>query len=323
MYAQYVYKAGSTKANVLADIVALLTGTTNKALLSADCVQVNTEILTTESVAGWTLHDGAAGTNRVILSAPCEDAVFTKYVGIDINTDGNFKFGGASTWDAVAHTGTKCIVINNDPVAFSGFINVTHFSLAAGGTIFIQASVRHLFIYCRIAAANCVGFLVTEFSREGINTTDTTYPNWFIIEAASGGGGWRPFCKSPVSAGEANSANGYMNYTGVSFTIPVTPSYSQVSGIVGQATFRNASEVVGYEAIPLDSLLLIGGYIANLGTVMQGSGADILGKNKAPGMYCKAGGNFDTMILNGKTYIRISNLSVVGSVNWPIWFLMG
>jgi hypothetical protein len=109
MYAKYAYTAAATVANVMSDLVALLTGESNKANLSAGCDQANTEIIATIP-AGWTLHDAAAGTNKQVLKAPFSyNGSLFKFLMLDhsLNTNTRLTLYGYETWNEVAHTGTN------------------------------------------------------------------------------------------------------------------------------------------------------------------------------------------------------------------------
>jgi hypothetical protein len=108
MYAKYAYTASATPAQIVSDLVALLTGTTNKATLGAGCDQANTEIISTIP-AGWTIHDASAGTNKQVIKAPFSyNGALFKYLMLDhsISTT-RITFYGYETWDAIAHTGTN------------------------------------------------------------------------------------------------------------------------------------------------------------------------------------------------------------------------
>jgi len=109
MYARYAYTASASVANVLADLAAIFTGETNKANLSAGCDQSLTEIISIVP-AGWTMHDNAAGTNKVVIKAPFSyNGTLFKYLMLDhsLSTNTRLTFYGYETWDAVAHTGTN------------------------------------------------------------------------------------------------------------------------------------------------------------------------------------------------------------------------
>jgi hypothetical protein len=60
MYARYNYSSAATQQQILADVISILTGTTSTASLSSGTDTVNSFILTTYNLAGWTLHDSTA-----------------------------------------------------------------------------------------------------------------------------------------------------------------------------------------------------------------------------------------------------------------------
>jgi len=87
MYARYNYSAAATLVNIINDMVAILTGTTDKATLSAGCDQTNTFILNTYSNAGWTLHDltgTTVGTSTITNASP---AVINKGTTSSLSAD--------------------------------------------------------------------------------------------------------------------------------------------------------------------------------------------------------------------------------------------
>lgn len=138
MYAIYTPTLTATAANVLADLVLIFTGTTNTALLSGGCDIANTTILTTYNVAGWTVHDAAAGTNKVVLKAPCaHDATIFKYVSIDTNTAGLVKLDMHQGWDAGTHTSTLAI----SPGSYQ------RINLGTLGNIILFSSARYIALY--------------------------------------------------------------------------------------------------------------------------------------------------------------------------------
>ncbi|MBF0423678.1 MAG: hypothetical protein HQL73_11875 [Magnetococcales bacterium] len=118
MYCKYVYKASATQANILADVVAVLTGTSSVASLSSDCDKVNSVLITTVA-AGWTVHDPSAGTNSQVLKAAFADDTATfKYLWISTNTSGYIITAIYETWNASTHTGTNlCYYSNNTTVS--------------------------------------------------------------------------------------------------------------------------------------------------------------------------------------------------------------
>ena len=142
MYTTYAYIAGATAANILADVVLLLTGTTNKATLSASCSQAGTSIDASVSVAGWTVYDASAGTNAQCLRAPVADnGSQYKYLVIDTNSAGYILQKGYETWNSGTHAGTN-LIYDSDVVGYSQRLLV-----ASGGTLYISANVRHCFMW--------------------------------------------------------------------------------------------------------------------------------------------------------------------------------
>jgi hypothetical protein len=142
MWAKYSYNASVSQANILNDIVAILTGTTDKTTLSAGCDQANTEILTTYDNAGWTVHDAAAGTNAQVIKAACQgDANQYKYVEINTNTAGQVFMGFWEDWNAGTHTGTN--LTNNSKTTGYG----QRYSTTTVGTMYISASSGRVLMY--------------------------------------------------------------------------------------------------------------------------------------------------------------------------------
>lgn len=142
MYASYYYSAGSTAANILADVVAILTGETNKANLSASCNQTNTNIDASANVAGWSVYDASAGTNAQCLRAAVADnSSQYKHLVLDFSSAGYMKMKVYDTWNNSAHTGTSM-------ASYSDNNNyVPRINLSAGGVLYITASVRHCLVF--------------------------------------------------------------------------------------------------------------------------------------------------------------------------------
>ncbi|MEO5350506.1 MAG: hypothetical protein H7836_12785 [Magnetococcus sp. YQC-3] len=142
MYCKYVTNTTATSANfqinLLADLVALLTGEVTINNLSSSCDKVASSIVV-DTVAGWTLHDNAAGTNAKCLKAPlADDSATFKYMVIDTNTVGYVLTKVYETWDAATHTGTnKCN--NSDTSSYSQQV-----SYLSGVTLHIFATVRFI-----------------------------------------------------------------------------------------------------------------------------------------------------------------------------------
>lgn len=107
MYIQYKTLANWSGQDLVSDITALFTGTTDVNTLSASCDKVNTSLLTNSVSAGWTLLDnvGDASYSRV-LTAPDYTGSTTKYLKIRYNAGNPLVFNLYTTWNTVTHTGT-------------------------------------------------------------------------------------------------------------------------------------------------------------------------------------------------------------------------
>jgi hypothetical protein len=134
MYARYDYNAGATAANVIADIAKILTGTTDKSLLSAACAKATTDIVATVP-AGWTLVDDATGTaNEIVVSAPCALGIKPKLARILANTT-QLTTWSLETWNAATN-----VAANQ-----AGGVG-TSTTLSGANTIYIAATERYLFL---------------------------------------------------------------------------------------------------------------------------------------------------------------------------------
>jgi len=139
MYATYTYAASSTAANILADVVKILTGETNKANLSANCVQAQTSISIAVSTAGWSVYDAAAGTNAQCLRAAYDDdATNYKYVVVDTNSAGYVLLKAYESWNSGTHAGTN-LCYNSDVVG-----QTQRVSTSLGGALSIRANAASI-----------------------------------------------------------------------------------------------------------------------------------------------------------------------------------
>lgn len=141
MFAKYTYKAGSSATNLIADIKKILTGTTDKTLLSTDCDQVGsfiTDTLTTK--AGWTA-DASVGLNDAVkMTLPANvawtdvtwnGAIFCAISGTASNpsnvaatsSDGitwtQQTLPSSGTWTSIIWTDSKFVAVGNNLFATS------------------------------------------------------------------------------------------------------------------------------------------------------------------------------------------------------------
>ena len=176
MYATYRYAAGSTGLNVLADVVAILTGETDVNNLSANCLKADSSIITTYDPAGWEIHDNASHTNGVMLRAINLDNQSYKYYGIQVNSSTSFNARIAETWNAVTHTGTNVAGSYDIPCNLTG-----------GGYWYIYAHKGCVYIlpFHNSAYQGTRGCFEVDNSRGLI---PAGYPTWAISANTSFGG---------------------------------------------------------------------------------------------------------------------------------------
>jgi hypothetical protein len=173
MYAVYNYKAGSTQAQVLSDIVAILTGTTLVSSLSASCVQVNSSIVSTEA-AGWSVYDASAGTNQQVLRVLNQDATTFKYWGVQMTTTTAFTMTAYESFNSSTHVGT------NTCTSSTGAWDATN-----GGFFYIYATPKNIVFLSWLSATGYKGLTgsLFEITRD---TIPSTYPCWILDTLGTG-----------------------------------------------------------------------------------------------------------------------------------------
>ncbi|MEM4592816.1 MAG: hypothetical protein QW196_05395 [Sulfolobales archaeon] len=136
MYASYYYVAGASATDVLNDIVAILTGTTDVNALSQSCDKSLTQIRTTYSQAGWTLVASPTSTRRV-LSAPISTIpTRNKFVRLDVDNTAYLRLSvmrNYTTTEVGLYTATD---------VFQQRLNLT-----AGGRMDIYADSKTLLLF--------------------------------------------------------------------------------------------------------------------------------------------------------------------------------
>jgi hypothetical protein len=193
MYAKYQIASGTNdatkRANVLNDLILILTGTTDTNSLSAACDKPNSSISAGSVVAGWTTHDTDAGqesgqvTQQVIKAAYSDDASNYKYARLYINSSSQLLLYGYETWTAGSNTGTNAL-------GTGVYFNLN--TLTAGGIIYLMSSARFLAI--QVKTNNIVGNgmarlgLLGVFERTRLLPWDTVglaYPKFILMEATN------------------------------------------------------------------------------------------------------------------------------------------
>jgi len=158
MYAKYVYQAGATQQNIVDDLVLILTGTTDKALLSTGAGMAAPDVTANEATyidvsvrpAGWTKHSLTYSQNdnlAVMLKAPWDDSnIYNKDPGT-VNAL-QYKFCEVVSPDSTMiglktceySTTAKPAVKTN--VAGVNFV-LQRINLTTGGYVLISSSNRH------------------------------------------------------------------------------------------------------------------------------------------------------------------------------------
>lgn len=192
MYAVYGWQAGATLANVMADIVAVLTGTTDKTLLSADCAQAATSINASVYPAGWTAFDTNTGANTKVLRSPLpDDPTKYMYLILDWATANKVRSRTAESWDNVTHVATN-------PVSGHSSTSGASMNLTVAGTVVLFSQSTGLAIFGSVGGG---ASFVTARTRDSV---------WDTVAA-----GWPPVVTwghadgdtSPVAGGTFNGIN--------------------------------------------------------------------------------------------------------------------
>lgn len=258
MYAVYKYNAGATTSNILSDLVALLTGTTDVQTLSASCDKALSTVTASVRVAGWTLHDAAAAAGRQVVRSPLYDnASKFKFLSIDVNTAGYLRFGSNEFWNETSHTGTNSIyVVGTVPWESSHVQYLQRINTATGGYVYISASERcvafHTLQSGSYGNSQCNGFTaLSEFTRwSPWDTSTNAYPNWIFCNAGSGQG----FGGTYGAGGNSAWVHRYKNTVGsdtVTGSAGVALAGPMPGGGNGLATLAKILDATGSYIVPL------------------------------------------------------------------------
>jgi hypothetical protein len=281
MFARLDYQDGTPVANLLSDIIALLTGTTDKASLSASIIQ-NTSYIESSVAAGWTVHDANPGTSKKVLSAPNADGS-TKYVLVDLSVAGFVGLTAYESWNATSHVGTNNCYYG----AVSGLSNSRPtVNLGAGGALYVGSTERYLFMTGYNGAAyDNINSLIAERQRvEAWDTVGAGYP--LVVQAYQS---WNfftcPRMKGPSGDQISNSA-----------VYSVSTGYgASVSGTLGRDASFNQVHILA----PV--LLYVGGSTSLVPQKMNPL-------NSAPMFTTSANGNpGDEAIVSGSNYFIASS----------------
>jgi hypothetical protein len=300
MFARYHYAAGCTQAQLLADIVALLTGTTDKSLLSAGCDKNSTEIHSGYRAAGWTVHDAAAGTNRQVLKAPCEgEPGLFKFIGIDTNTAGYLQLLQWESWNATTHVGTNQ---SNDTMGTAQ--TQQKVALSQGGTLVVAANAQLAFLLG--SSVSGVGntnsgapTMVAEFSRIGWNDVGSGFtPAGWIYSPSAGLA--MPRLKSRTNSIITTQGSGAINAVLVGFGINYANGAGYSTCVIDQST--NPIQTLTGNYHPVTS---IGFSTVSSSNASNGNYIGTLDPTGLLALANPAGALFDEIEHNGKTYVLV------------------
>jgi hypothetical protein len=287
MYARYNYNTSATAAQILADVVLILTGTTSLASLSVGCDQVNSFILTGYNLAGWTLHDQVSAT-KVILKAPSIDLPGV-YIYQELNTAttaNQITTNLYEGWNAATHVGTN--LTNSSALTTIG----ARFTVGTAASIVLAASANYSMLQSNTAAGigGGAGFTcIAQHTRlSPWDTVANAYPNsvYFSARIASGAVGV-PRVKNPAG--------------GDLLTGAASPSLLQNGMVNGKII-----DGLGGAYAPLIEIGILSTSDRYLGGSISAV-CDIWIGLTYPN-------NFDEMTANGKTYVFLQQ-NVAGSGN--------
>ncbi len=281
MYAVYTYAAATTQANLVADVIKLLTGETNKSNLSSDCVQASTTITSTVA-AGWAVYDSAAGSNEQCIRVLNQDGVTYKYYNFLASSTTVISGKISEAWNAGAHTGT------NTSATLSSV-----WSSTGGGVLYIYATAKNIVIqsYSSATFQTLVGMCLFEMSRDSI---PSGYPCAALLNTANTG-----FCQGSSALTiprlkSANAAGDTANSTNIAGG-PLTVSTNNGSPTTATHVYRTSGEV---QTLPFYKLGF-GGSAAAAGFHYYGAAYDVyIGSHTN---YA----NLDEIAYNGVIYVAI------------------
>jgi hypothetical protein len=254
MWAKYAYQAGASKENVRADVVKILTGTTQVAALSSDCVKSNSLIISAaDSPAGWLatgednafIYEGASGNfqwrdvcfgNGLFLAtgcAPAGGASTLLYSSSDGFTWTARNTLPNATWSRIEYNGNDAAplfvaIAGNDggvsTIAASSVDGLTWTArtLPANqtwGTLAYRSGASPLWLALPRATASAIGAI----STDGLTWTQIALPGSTSYTGAIWNGS---FFWVTTSSGLLYKFNGS---TWTAVTLPVTQGLSDIA----------------------------------------------------------------------------------------------
>lgn len=141
MYATLNYNKNASVANILSDVVAVLTGETLVGNLSSNLSALGTSIDATVP-AGWTVHDNVSAT-QVVITAPITDSARSKFLSIESTASNKVVANWYKSWDNVTHTGVPYFESNGTTIIDGVIVNQTTPETYTS-VIALSASAKHI-----------------------------------------------------------------------------------------------------------------------------------------------------------------------------------
>lgn len=239
MHAFYEYNIGVNAADVLNDVVKILTGTTDKTQLSVACKQPSTSILSTVP-AGWVVHDDGGAVGVSVMLASTID--ISNFNGTQAQLDASVAAGRTSLNSkfmmvSVASAGylllrpceysTTARAMVNECFNANASAYGQRIYIADGGMIRINASARHCVMYACNKAMNNYG---TEFTGSPTGVFERT--RRAVWDVSDNGYPVSVFLAGGVDMVVSTPWNGYASQCGAGH-IGSTPSFPRIRATTG------------------------------------------------------------------------------------------
>lgn len=238
MFAKYQYTSSATQAQVQADLLLILTGTTNLASLSASCNQANSSISTTYDVAGWTSYDTAAYTNGFCVRALQQDGVTYKYMLFNASSNTVWTTAIAEDWDNGAHTGTNVVTTSN--LAWAASSGGIFWIYASGSTIIIRHTNVALSVLSALACSyemdNSDGMVIAGYPTTFLGVESANSANLAVATPCR--------IKHPSTVGDLTTTSAFaVSMLGTSGSTGMAPTYAGM-------LYRDAAEALSVCFMP-------------------------------------------------------------------------
>ncbi len=182
MYCKITYNA-TTLANVLTNIVNLLTDQVTNVSTLLDINAAASTLSTQYKPAGWAIHDQVDANNVVLKSLVFDSTARYKYIKLSASTAGFIVINVYDSWDQVNHVPGIVAVAASGNTTWSPSINITN-----GGVLYISAASSHAVIYSAVGSVVSGPYGIMERSRFSLwDTAERSICNFFHVNNADPG----------------------------------------------------------------------------------------------------------------------------------------